>query len=49
MCQKLICNSYNKEKYVVHVRKSTKHGLIFKKYIGYKNLVKKFAWNLILI
>ena len=33
-CKKLVCNLYNKEKYIVHIRslkQALNHGLIFKK------------------
>ena len=43
-CKKLVCNLYNKKKYVVHantLKQASNHGLKLKKYIESSNLIKK--------
>ena len=43
-CKKLVCNLYNKKKYVVHInslKQALKHGLKFKKSVESLNLIKK--------
>ena len=43
-CKKLVCNLYNKKKYVAHIntlKQTLNHGLKFKKTIGSLNLIKK--------
>ena len=43
-CKKLVCNLYDKKKYVVHIKslkQALNHGLKLKKYIELLNLIKK--------
>ena len=43
-CKKLVCNLYNKKKYVVHInslKQALNHGLKLKKSIESLNLIKK--------
>ena len=43
-CKKLVCNVFNKKKYVIHVnslKQALNHGLKLKKYIESLNLIKK--------
>ena len=43
-CKKLVCNLFNKQKYVVHInslKQALNHGLKLKKYIESLNLIKK--------
>ena len=43
-CKKLVCNLFNKKKYVVHInalKQALNHGLKFKKFIESLNLIKR--------
>ena len=43
-CKKLVCNLFNKKKYVVHInalKQALKHGLKLKKFIESLNLIKR--------
>ena len=43
-CKKLVCNPFNKKKYVAHIntlKQALNHGLIFKKFIESLNLIKR--------
>ena len=43
-CKKLVCNLFNKQKYVVHInslKQALNYGLKLKKYIESLNLIKK--------
>ena len=45
---KLVCNIYDKENYIVHIRalkQALNHGLILKKYTEYCDLIRKHGQN----
>ena len=51
-CNKLVCNLYDKNNYVVHIRslkQALKHGLILKKIHRVIHLIKKYGLDHILI